>query len=41
MCRGEEAPAWLAHGFPVAPYLGVLMGVKALWKAPLFTRLLL
>lgn len=37
---GEEAPAWLAHSFPVS-YLGVLVGMEALWKAPLLTRLLL
>ena len=30
-----------AHPFPVASYLGVLVGVQALWEGPLLTRLLL
>lgn len=36
LCSG----AWWVHGFPIAVYLGVLVGVEAPWKAPFLTRLL-
>lgn len=42
-CLGTQlcSGARLAYSFPIAAYLGSLVGVEALWKVPLLTRLLL